>query len=96
MDGSFLRAAHLLNTVTAVKVCLAQLSFCKFICNRNLQTYKAPMKSLVQGTSLLTSAASNQKGCPEIVSFTISDYFVVDDGDDNCYDGGVEFDVDSK
>ena len=31
--------------------------------NRNLQTSKAPLNSQAQGTSLFTSAASNQKGC---------------------------------
>jgi len=31
--------------------------------NRNLQTSKAPLESQAQGTSLFTSAASNQKGC---------------------------------
>jgi len=31
--------------------------------NRNLQTSKAPFKSKAQGTSLFTSAASNQWGC---------------------------------
>src|SRR6218665_3405859 len=32
--------------------------------NRNLQTSKAPLKSQVQGTSLFTSDASNQRGFP--------------------------------
>ena len=32
--------------------------------NHNLQTSKAPLKSQAQGTSLFTSAASNQRGCP--------------------------------
>ena len=32
--------------------------------NRNLQISKAPLESQAQGTSLLTSAASSQKGCP--------------------------------
>ena len=32
-------------------------------CNRNLQTSKAPLKSQAQGTSLFTSATSNQRGC---------------------------------
>ena len=30
--------------------------------NRKLQTYKAPLKSQAQGTSLFTTAASNQRG----------------------------------
>src|SRR6218665_2348475 len=33
--------------------------------NRNLQTSKAPLKSQTQGTSLFTSAASNQRGFPK-------------------------------
>src|SRR6218665_3077082 len=33
--------------------------------NRKLQTSKAPLKSLAQGTSLFTSAASNQRGFPK-------------------------------
>ena len=33
--------------------------------NRNLQTSKVPLKSQAQGTSLFTSAASNQRGCPK-------------------------------
>jgi len=33
--------------------------------NRNLQTCKAPYESQARGTSLFTSAASYQKGCPE-------------------------------
>jgi len=33
------------------------------VCNRNLQTSKAPLKSQAQGTILFTSAESNQKGC---------------------------------
>jgi len=33
--------------------------------NRNLQTSKAPLKSQAHGTSLFTSAASNQRGCPK-------------------------------
>src|SRR6218665_2511614 len=33
--------------------------------NRNLQTSKAPLKSQAQGTSLFTSAASNQRGFPK-------------------------------
>src|SRR6218665_2294994 len=32
--------------------------------NRNLQTSKAPLKGQAQGTSLFTSAASNQRGFP--------------------------------
>src|SRR6218665_3865033 len=32
--------------------------------NRKLQTSKAPLKSQAQGTSLFTSAASNQRGFP--------------------------------
>ena len=38
-------------------------------CNRNrkLQTSKAPLKSQAQGTSLLTSAALNQRGFQRIV-----------------------------
>ena len=36
-------------------------------CNRNrkLHTSKAPLKSQAQGTSLFTSAASNQRGFPK-------------------------------
>jgi len=33
--------------------------------DRNLQTSKAPLKSQAQSISLFTSAASNQRGCPE-------------------------------
>ena len=33
--------------------------------NRNLQTSKAPLESQAQGTSLFTSAASSQRGCPK-------------------------------
>ena len=33
--------------------------------NRQLQTSKAPLKSQAQGTSLFTSAASNQRGFPK-------------------------------
>src|SRR6218665_485039 len=33
--------------------------------NRNLQTSKAPLKSQAQGTSLFTSATSNQRGFPK-------------------------------
>src|SRR6218665_3384753 len=33
--------------------------------NRKLQTSKAPLKSQAQGTSLFTSAASNQWGLPK-------------------------------
>ena len=33
--------------------------------NRKLQTSKAPLKSQTQGTSLFTSAASNQRGFPK-------------------------------
>ena len=33
--------------------------------NRKLQTSKAPLKSEAQGTSLFTSAASNQRGFPK-------------------------------
>ena len=33
--------------------------------NHNLQTSKAPLESQAQGTSLSTSAASSQKGCPK-------------------------------
>ena len=33
--------------------------------NRKLQTSKAPFKSQAQGTSLFTSAASNQRGFPK-------------------------------
>ena len=33
--------------------------------NRNLQTSKAQLKSQAQGTSLLTSAALNHRGCPK-------------------------------
>jgi len=33
--------------------------------NRNLQTSKVPLKSQAQGTSLFTSAAQNQRGCPK-------------------------------
>src|SRR6218665_1264407 len=33
--------------------------------NRKLQTSKAPLKSQAQGTSLITSAASNQRGFPK-------------------------------
>src|SRR6218665_2704205 len=33
--------------------------------NRKLQTSKAPLKSQAQGTSLFTSAASNQRGFPK-------------------------------
>jgi len=33
--------------------------------NRNLQTYKPPLESHAQGTSLFTSTASNQRGFPE-------------------------------
>ena len=33
--------------------------------NRNLQTSKVPLKSQAQGTSLFTSTASNQRGCPK-------------------------------
>src|SRR6218665_3433783 len=33
--------------------------------NRKLQTSKAPLKSQAQGTSLFTSAASNQRGVVE-------------------------------
>jgi len=33
-------------------------------CNSNLETSKAPLKSETQSTSLFTSAASNQRGCP--------------------------------
>lgn len=36
-------------------------------CNRNLQTSKAPLESEAQGTSLLTSAAANQRGCPKSI-----------------------------
>jgi len=32
--------------------------------NRNLKTSKAPLESQAQGTSLFTSAASNQKSRP--------------------------------
>src|SRR6218665_233319 len=32
--------------------------------NRNLLTYKVPLESQAQVTSLFTSAASNQSGCP--------------------------------
>src|SRR6218665_3575880 len=35
------------------------------LCNRKLQTSKAPLKSQAQGTSLFTSAASNQRGFPK-------------------------------
>jgi len=34
-------------------------------CNRNLQTSNAPLKSQALGTSLFTSVASNQRGCPK-------------------------------
>src|SRR6218665_2900872 len=34
-------------------------------CNRKLQTSKAPLKNQAQGTSLFTSAASNQRGFPK-------------------------------
>src|SRR5688572_13584058 len=33
--------------------------------NRNLQTSKALLESQAQGTSLFTSAASSQRGCPK-------------------------------
>src|SRR6218665_2569798 len=33
--------------------------------NRKIQTSKAPLKSQAQGTSLFTSAASNQRGFPK-------------------------------
>ena len=33
--------------------------------NRNLQTSKAPFESQAQSTSLFTSAAYNQRGCPK-------------------------------
>jgi len=36
-----------------------------YVCNCNLQTSKAPLKSQAQGTSLFTSAVSNQRGCPK-------------------------------
>src|SRR6218665_4069994 len=36
---------------------------CKY--SRKLQTSKAPLKSQAQGTSLFTSAASNQRGFPK-------------------------------
>src|SRR6218665_3021859 len=32
---------------------------------RNPQTYEAPLESQAQGSSIFTSAASNQKVCPE-------------------------------
>src|SRR6218665_2512369 len=38
---------------------------CCTFSNRNLQTSKAPLKSQAQGTSLFTSAASNQRGFPK-------------------------------
>jgi len=40
-------------------------------CNRNLHTSKAPLKSHVQGTSLFTSAVSNQRGCSENGSWMV-------------------------
>ena len=33
--------------------------------HRKLQTSKVPLKSQAQGTSLFTSAASSQRGCPK-------------------------------
>jgi len=33
--------------------------------NRNLTISRAPLKSQGQGTSLFTSAATNQRGCPK-------------------------------
>jgi len=33
--------------------------------NHNFQTSKAPLKVQVQSSGLFTSAASNQRGCPE-------------------------------
>src|SRR5688572_1839608 len=33
--------------------------------NHNLQASKAPLESQAQGTSLFTSAASSQRGCPK-------------------------------
>ena len=33
--------------------------------NRNLQTFKAPLKSQAKDTSLFTSAESNHRGCPK-------------------------------
>ena len=33
--------------------------------NRKLQTSKAPLESHALGTSLFTSAASSQRGCPQ-------------------------------
>src|ERR1043165_7585623 len=36
--------------------------------NRNLQTSKAPLESQAQGTSLFTSAASSQRGCPKEIA----------------------------
>src|SRR6218665_3506060 len=38
---------------------------CYYFRNRKLQTSKAPLKSQAQGTSLFTSAASNQRGFPK-------------------------------
>src|SRR6218665_1000392 len=43
-------------------------------CNRNLnlQTSKASLKSQAQGTSLFTSAASNQTGCQRVKGLSMS------------------------
>ena len=45
----------------------AELSLIDYVNNRNrkLKTSKAPFKSQAQGTSLFTSAASNQRGFPK-------------------------------
>src|SRR6218665_4225773 len=37
----------------------------------NLQTAKVPLESQAQGTSLFTSAASNQRGCPKVSPETV-------------------------
>ena len=54
------------------RVCVVGVYMCvyRWACvivnrNRKLQISKAPLKSQAQGTSLFTSAASNQRGSPK-------------------------------
>ena len=47
-----------------LSVCMpAFLPTCLPVCNRNHQTSKAPFESVAQGSSLFTSAVSNQRDC---------------------------------
>src|SRR6218665_1549411 len=60
----FLPFTRTLQTLSISDHCSRALSDCSSRDrNRNLHTSKAPLGSKAQGTSLFTSAATNQRGC---------------------------------